>query len=53
MIQKHREQRSTNKDKESKKTHHKLEKVNALERSNFDKNEVNYTKTIPVIHFPQ
>lgn len=40
MIQKHREQRSNNKERENKKTHHKMEKPNALERNNFDKNEV-------------
>ncbi|XP_018579022.1 period circadian protein isoform X2 [Anoplophora glabripennis] len=38
MIKKHREHRTNNKEREIKKTQHKFEKLNALER-NFDKNE--------------
>ncbi|KAJ8939006.1 hypothetical protein NQ314_011256 [Rhamnusium bicolor] len=39
MIKKHREHRSSIKDRESKKTYHKLEKMNILDRNNFEKNE--------------
>ncbi|XP_068903032.1 period circadian protein isoform X3 [Tenebrio molitor] len=39
MIKRHREQRSVTRDRESKKSHHKLDKANIGDKTNMDKNE--------------
>ncbi|XP_063903185.1 period circadian protein isoform X3 [Zophobas morio] len=39
MIKRHREQRSVTRDRESKKSHHKMDKVNVSDKNNLEKNE--------------